>query len=342
MRRRAGFIAAFVRHRLPGALDSRCRLRSRTVARRAPLVPRARLRGSGQRCAAAMAGSTVPSSATSQPEPRPRDLLRRAAVPRHCGRPAGGGEPRASLPRVLHFSALTPRTGSTIAIGVAPTTTSACAEHGGIGDNWRRTSSMRAAAWLCGRRPGCSSGTRARLSEDRRTTVQSPPVIPDPSPMPLCVANRRRRALLLLAGCHSNPACNPEAEYTQAVDRPHLQLPSTLAQSEHGAARDPAAADGGPCARPGSHCLGEPPSITQGLRGSGGRRGRLDARHGSAEGVVRVWAAAWSEQNAPAVLKLWSPSFQPPGVTGTAEFLDQRREEVTTGPARRPRSTTSG
>jgi len=49
--------------------------------------------------------------------------------------------------------------------------------------------------------------------------------------------------------------------------------------------------------------------------------------------IVRVWAAAWSEQNAPAVLKLYSPSFQPPGVTGTAEFLDQRREEVTTGPA---------
>ncbi len=142
--------------------------------------------------------------------------------------------------------------------------------------------------------------------------------------------------LLLLAGCHSNPACDPEAEYTQAVDRPRLQLPGTLAQSERMAPLViPPQQTEGVKLDPAPHCLDEPPSYytRKASTAAAGAAGASTLAMDSAEDVVRVWAAAWSEQNAPAVLKLYSPSFQPPGVTGTAEFLDQRREEVTTGPA---------
>ena len=142
--------------------------------------------------------------------------------------------------------------------------------------------------------------------------------------------------LLLLAGCRSNPACNPEAEYTQAVERPRLQLPGTLAQSERMAPlRNSAPAGRSRETRPGSAVSGRAAALlhAQGLDGLDGCAGAATLAMDSAEDVVHAWAVAWSEQNAPALLKFYSPSFQPPGVAGSAEFLDQRREDVTTGPA---------
>ncbi len=38
--------------------------------------------------------------------------------------------------------------------------------------------------------------------------------------------------LVLLAGCHSNPVCESDAEYKTAVNRPRLQLPGNLSASE--------------------------------------------------------------------------------------------------------------
>jgi hypothetical protein len=155
--------------------------------------------------------------------------------------------------------------------------------------------------------------------------------------MPLFPLRSGAAALLfVLAGCHSNPACDPDAAYTQAVDRPRLQLPGTLSQSERMAPLviPPQQTDGLKL-DPAPRCLDEPPAYytrkasTAAAAGAGASTLAMD----SAEDVVRAWAAAWAEQNAAAVLKLYSPSFQPPGVAGSAEFLDQRREEVTTGPA---------
>jgi hypothetical protein len=141
--------------------------------------------------------------------------------------------------------------------------------------------------------------------------------------------------LLLLAGCHSNPACNPEAEYTQAVERPRLQLPGTLAQSERMAPLVIPPPQGEAVKLdPAPRCLDEPPAYyTRKASTASTAAGASTLAMDSAEDIVHAWAVAWSEQNAPALLKFYSPSFQPPGVAGSAEFMDQRREEVTTGPA---------
>jgi hypothetical protein len=128
--------------------------------------------------------------------------------------------------------------------------------------------------------------------------------------------------LVLLTGCHSNPACDTDAEYLRAVDRPRLQLPGNLAASERMAPLvippvpvDPARLD------PAPSCLDEPPLFFA----------RKGAVADSAEEAVKAWAAAWSERRTQAVMQMYSPSFQAPGVAGSAEFLDQRRDQVTTG-----------
>jgi hypothetical protein len=135
--------------------------------------------------------------------------------------------------------------------------------------------------------------------------------------------------LALVAGCRSNPSCNTDAEYLQAVERPRLQLPGDLSKSERMAPLviPPTQAE---VQRldPQPRCLSDPPSFqTRRVAATASTAGD------SVEEIVSEWNKAWSERRAPAVMQLYSPSFQAPGVTGTAEFLDQRREQIATGPA---------
>lgn len=70
-------------------------------------------------------------------------------------------------------------------------------------------------------------------------------------------------------------------------------------------------------------CLDEPPSY---FRASG-----TTAR--SPEEVVASWAQAWANREADAVVALYSPTFTAPtDSAGSTAWLEQRREQVATGP----------
>lgn len=77
----------------------------------------------------------------------------------------------------------------------------------------------------------------------------------------------------------------------------------------------------------GSNCLDEPPSY---FRSTG-----TTAR--SPEEVVASWAQAWANREADAVVALYSGSFTAPTESaGSAAWLEQRREQVATGPVPDP------
>ena len=233
---------------------------------------------------------------------RPRDLLRRAAVPRHARR---AGARLRNLARLCRGRAAFQRPddrrlGACTATGGGPTATSTCAEPAGIGDDWRRTSSMRAAGCSCARRPTCSSGSSSapeRGPADDGTIV--PPVIPRPEPdAPVPVAIRRRRACCCcwLAATPIPPA-TLKPSTRRRVERPRLQLPGTLAQSERMAPlvipppqREAAKLD------PAPHCLDEPPPyFTRKASTAAAAAGASTLAMDSAEDVVHAWAVAWSE-----------------------------------------------
>ncbi len=72
-----------------------------------------------------------------------------------------------------------------------------------------------------------------------------------------------------------------------------------------------------------SRCLDEPPSYFR----SAGTVAR------SPEEVVASWAQAWANREADAVIELYSTKFQAPTDTASsAAWLEQRREQVATGP----------
>lgn len=74
-------------------------------------------------------------------------------------------------------------------------------------------------------------------------------------------------------------------------------------------------------------CLDEPPSYFR----SAGTVAR------SPEEVVASWAQAWSNREADAVVALYSTTFTAPtDASGTAAWLEQRREQVATGPVPDP------
>ncbi len=130
---------------------------------------------------------------------------------------------------------------------------------------------------------------------------------------------------MLLAGCHSNPACeNTKAEYQTAVNRPRLQLPGNLSQSERmqplvipPVPANPQKLD------PAPRCLDEPPPYFA-------RKSSASVAE-TVEDAVKAWAEAWNGRKVPAVMAMYSPSFQAPGTAGSAEFLQQRSEQVATG-----------
>lgn len=144
----------------------------------------------------------------------------------------------------------------------------------------------------------------------------------------------RRRVELLLTcllglplvyGCGGSEAiCKGGDEpYTQAQSNDPLRVPEGLSRPE---------ANGGlaiPASKPGDvqsvarrGCLAEPPSYFR----SAGTVARTP------EEVIATWAQAWASREADAVVALYSTTFQPPTEVPAKEWLDQRREQVGSGP----------
>jgi hypothetical protein len=128
--------------------------------------------------------------------------------------------------------------------------------------------------------------------------------------------------LVLLAGCGTTQSCGGNDEYLQAVDRPPLNLPEGIPATERispltipPAAPDTAKLD------PMPRCLDEPPQFFA----------RTGAVADPAEEAVRVWATAWADRKADVVTGMYSPSFQAPGEGGSAAFIEQRTQQVTSG-----------
>jgi len=134
-------------------------------------------------------------------------------------------------------------------------------------------------------------------------------------------------SVAVLSACGRERTCvDPDAPYRQAKDHPPLQVPDGLTNPNRSEALTiPEAKSAGAAERSG--CLDEPPSY---FRSSG-----TVAR--SPDEVVASWAQAWASREADAVLALYSAQFQAPTDAGTsAAWLEQRREQVATGPVPDP------
>lgn len=137
--------------------------------------------------------------------------------------------------------------------------------------------------------------------------------------------------LPILAACGgSEQVCeNLDEPYQSARSNPQLRVPEGLSQptrSEALAIPDvQARASQGGSGR--TSCLDEPPSY---FRSSG-------AVARSPEEVVASWAQAWAARESDAVVALYSTAFKAPTeAAGGAEWLEQRREQVATGPVPDP------
>jgi hypothetical protein len=136
---------------------------------------------------------------------------------------------------------------------------------------------------------------------------------------------------LLLAGCfggNSELACPERNEpYLSAQNNPQLRVPEGMTPPDRSEAL--AIPDVKPGNRSGrTACLDEPPSY---FRSTG-----TTAR--SPEEVVASWAQAWANREADAVIALYSSNFvAPTDSAGSAAWLEQRREQVATGPTPDPR-----
>lgn len=129
-----------------------------------------------------------------------------------------------------------------------------------------------------------------------------------------------------VAGCSSDSptrACDGNTEYLTAVERPPLQLPPEITPTERMQPLAIPPVDPNPTVLdPLPRCLDQPP--------------RFFARKGTvadpAEEVVRAWNSAWAARQPDAVIGNYSSTFQVPGAAGSAEFLNQREQQVATGP----------
>jgi hypothetical protein len=131
--------------------------------------------------------------------------------------------------------------------------------------------------------------------------------------------------LPLLAACGggSEQVCAEKNEpYLSSRNNTLLKVPDGLSQPNRSEAL--AIPEVPPPRRAGNtSCLDEPPSY---FRASG-----TTAR--SPEEVVASWAQAWANREADAVVALYSPTFTAPtDSAGSAAWLEQRREQVATGP----------
>ncbi|WP_157071814.1 hypothetical protein [Steroidobacter denitrificans] len=135
--------------------------------------------------------------------------------------------------------------------------------------------------------------------------------------------------LALLAACGgSKNTCVPRDEpYLSARNEPALRVPAGLSQpTPNESLRIPAAGTRGTGVQR-ERCLDEPPSY---FRASG-----TTAR--SPEEVVASWAQAWAGREADAVIALYSTGFvAPTDAAGSTAWLEQRYEQVATGPVPDP------
>jgi hypothetical protein len=141
--------------------------------------------------------------------------------------------------------------------------------------------------------------------------------------------HRRWMSFLCLALCVSAlSACGGSARncndlkdpYLSARSTAPLKVPDGFSQPDRSAALTIPNATGG---KAGGGCLAQPPSY---FRSSG-----TIAR--SPEEVVASWAQAWSSRESDAVAELYSTNFTAPtDAAGPREWLEQRREQVATGP----------
>ena len=132
--------------------------------------------------------------------------------------------------------------------------------------------------------------------------------------------------LPLLHGCGSNPTCiDPSEPYRQARNYDTLRVPEGLTKPDNSAALaiPPKVDSANKPQRTGTGCLEDPPSYFR----SAGTVAR------SPEEVVASWAQAWANREADAVIALYSTSFKAPtDSSGSAAWLEQRKEQVATGP----------
>jgi hypothetical protein len=130
--------------------------------------------------------------------------------------------------------------------------------------------------------------------------------------------------LVVLAGCGTTQSCGGNDDYLKAVDRPPLNVPEGIGATERiSPLTIPPAAPDAAKLDPAPNCLDEPPQYFA-------RKGTVAD---PAEEAVRAWATAWAERRADAVASMYSPLFQAPGEGGSAAFIEQRTQQVTTGRA---------
>jgi hypothetical protein len=125
-----------------------------------------------------------------------------------------------------------------------------------------------------------------------------------------------------------DPVCTPPNEpYLSARNNEPLRVPEGMASPSRAEALAIPETRSGQSASGRSSCLDEPPSYFR----SAGTVAR------SPEEVVASWAQAWASREADAVVALYSSSFQAPtDAAGSAAWLEQRREQVATGPTPDP------
>jgi hypothetical protein len=132
-------------------------------------------------------------------------------------------------------------------------------------------------------------------------------------------------SVVLLAACGgSEPKCvDPDEPYLAAKNNPQIHVPDGMTQPNRSEALAIPETKKAASASGRSACLDTPPSY---FRSTG-----TVAR--SPEEVVASWAQAWANREADAVVSLYSTQFvAPTDAAGSKEWLEQRREQVATGP----------
>jgi len=142
-----------------------------------------------------------------------------------------------------------------------------------------------------------------------------------------------------LAGCGLTPTCGGTAQpYLGARAVPSLKVPTGLdapahagginVPSETSAQAQPGASATASVTKAGSSgkCLDEAPSYF----------GTAISPLSLPEEIVAVWAEAWNERNTDRMMAAYSPNFTAPEGTAKEAWLEQRREQVATGPVPAP------
>lgn len=139
-------------------------------------------------------------------------------------------------------------------------------------------------------------------------------------------------ALALLASCSTiGKSCGGNQDYLQARERPPLVMPEGVTGSERvGGQRMviPPISPTPDTLDPAPNCLDQPPGYFRRVGGT---------VVGSPEETVSVWAMAWAGRKADQVASFYSPGFESTEGSGAAAFIEQRRQQVTSGKAPDPR-----